>query len=363
MMGLDRYIRMTAAWLAPVAGCAIAAAAWQGAGGPALERLAHAQSDSAAGTEALLDGGIGAGFDPVAMTTSYEPPANCPGIPVGGYPGVTNDRFYFLSEVGGCANLPCFLAEVDGTEHANATLVIDEVCTLTEPIQIPSRFTLAGVGPAGEGMLVFQNLPDYAAAINVAPAVTQGGISEIVIRDLSVFRGAGGIWNSGINVSGGNIVSLQGVRVNGFAVGLFGRDAYSIRVDQSTFYGNEFNVMIHKNANHWSVRDSTLSLAARYSVKIFGPSDGPGDWNNDHVFSGVRFEGSGLGAMQLGSYGAMLMNNRFESNGNHGVTLTSSASGTRVISNLFSTDVVHDLGQGTKCGFNIGLPAGSCPGD
>lgn len=363
-MKTDRRIRTIAAYTAATVACVtVAAAASQGAGGLALERLAHAQTSSPTGPQALLDPDILAGFDPVAMSTFDGPPENCPGIPAGGYPGVTNDHFYFLSEVGGCANLPCFLAEVEGTVHANATLIIDQVCTLTQPIQIPSRFTLAGVGPAGEGILAFQNLPDYAAAINVAPAVQQGGVSESVIRDLSIFRVSGGVWNSGINVSGGNIVSLRGVRVGGFAAGLFGLDAYSVRVDESTFYGNNFNIMIHRNANHWSVRDSTLSLATHYSVKIFGPSDGPGTWNNDHVFSGVRFEGSGLGAMLLGSYGAMLMNNRFESNGTEGVSLTTSATGTRIISNIFSTDVVHDQGQGTKCGLNINLPAGSCPGD
>ena len=349
---LRSFVPRAAALLA----CAgAAAAAWHDAGRLPLEGVAHAQTAPPRGPDML------AGFDPVAILGVPDVITSCAGIPPGGYPGVTNDHFYFLSEVGGCSNLPCFLANVEDTVHANATLIIDEVCTVRQPLRIPSRFTLAGVGPAGEGALVFEDLPDNASAINVEQAVLQGGVSEIVIRDLGIYRGSGGAWNSGINVSGGNIVALEGVRVSGFAMGLFGQNAYSVRVDRSTFYANAFNVMIHRNANHWSIRDSTLGLATFYSVKIFGPADGPGDWNNDHVFSGVRFEGSGLGAMMLGSYGAMLMNNRFESNGSNGVWITPSATGTRVLSNIFSTDMVHNSGQGTRCAFNIGQLSADCP--
>jgi len=330
-------------------------AAWHDAGRLPLEGVALAQTAPPTGPDIL------AGFDPAAILGVPDVITSCPGIPPGGFSGVTNDHFYFLSEVGGCSNLPCFLAEVEDTVHANATLIIDEVCTLRQPIRIPSRFTLAGVWPAGEGALVFEDLPDYASAIRVEEEVQQGGVSEIVIRDLGIYRASGGYWNSGINVTGGNIVALEGVRVSGFSMGLYGQDAYSVHVYRSTFYANAFNVMIHRNANRWTFRDSTLGLATLYSVKIFGLSDGPGTWNNDHVFSAVRFEGSGLGAMMLGSYGAMLMNNRFESNGNNGVWITPSATGTRVLSNIFSTDMVHNSGQGTRCAFNIGQLSTDCP--
>jgi hypothetical protein len=62
-------------------------------------------------------------------------------------------------------------------------------------------------------------------------------------------------------VSNGDNIALKNVRVSGFAVGLYDRHAYSVSVDRSTLYGNAFNIMIHWDANHWSVRDSTVGLA------------------------------------------------------------------------------------------------------
>ncbi|WP_197041562.1 NosD domain-containing protein [Chondromyces apiculatus] len=344
-------------------GLSAVAVGWHQIGWVTPEGVAHAQYPSGSGGSGGSGGDMPSGFDPEAMAEGPDAPLSCAPIPPGGFAGVTNDRFYFLSEVGGCENLPCFLASVPGTVHANATLVIDELCVLDGPIRIPSRFTLAGVGPGGEGMLVFQDLPDNMPAISVEEAVGVGGISEIVIRDLGIFGDDNGAWSAGINVSGANLITLDRVRVSGFSVGLFGQDAYSVRVSDSTFYANAFNVMIYNNANHWRVRDSALSLATFYSVKVFGPSDGVRPGNNDHLFSGNRFEGSLMGAMMLGSVGTMLMNNRFESNGLNGVRILPSASDTRVVGNLFSTDTVHDSSASTKCGFNIGLPTGDCPGD
>ena len=101
--------------------------------------------------------------------------AGLPCAPAEGFPGVTNDRYYFLSEVGGCPNLPCFLNEVAGTAHSNATLIIDQQCTLFHTLRIPSRFTLAGVGMAGEGSLVFEGISANSSAIIVEDAIAQGG--------------------------------------------------------------------------------------------------------------------------------------------------------------------------------------------
>ncbi len=109
-----------------------------------------------------------------------------------------NTHFYFLSEIedliGGCQNLPCFLKAIANTKYSNATLIIDKVCHLCEPLVIPSRFTLAGVGIDGEGKLTFDNLPDGVSAIRLDKAAT-----NITIRDLAIGRIGGGV-NIGIDV-------------------------------------------------------------------------------------------------------------------------------------------------------------------
>ncbi len=320
---------------------------------------AEAQT-SGAGTSG--DAALLAGLDPVKLGDGdlLGDISLCPSIPPGGFPNVTNPRFYFLSEVGGCENLPCFLAQVEGTVHANATLVIDEVCTLHQSIRIPSRFTLAGVGPDGEGKLVFEDLPPNTAGISIKHTFPDP--TNVVIRDLDIQGSGGGPWTGGINVSNSNVVAIQNTRVAGFSIGVFGRHAYSVNVQSSSIYANAFNVMIHEDANHWVIRDSTLSLGW-IGVKIFGSDDGRGVWSNDHVITANRVEGNLIGALRLGSYGAMVMNNRFESNGYAGVTVTPQATGTRIVANMFSTDTVHDSAADTKCALNIGLAAGSCPGD
>jgi hypothetical protein len=300
-----------------------------------------------------------AGFDPVAIAAVGDVLTSCVGIPPGGFSGVTNDRFYFLSEVGGCENLPCFLAQVEGTEHANGTLVIDQQCVLSQPLKIPPRFTLAGVGANGEGSLVFDDLPDNTPAIRVTPVVFQQGVSHNVIRDLNINFTGTSHWNAGISVSQGNIVNIENVRLSGFAIGVYGAHAYSIKIENSVFYDNAFNLMLHEGANHWRVRDSVIGRAL-YGVKVFGPADGAGEWGNDHVFEGSRFEGNLLGAMRLGSVAAILANNRFESNGPNGVVIAPQAAGTRVLTNFFSNNVVHDSGDDTKCALNIGLPNEDC---
>ncbi len=273
---------------------------------------------------------------------------SCQGIPPGGFSGVTNERYYYLSEVGGCKNLVCFLNAVDGTVHDYATLVIDQRCTVRQTLRLPSRFTLAGVGMGGEGGLVFDGLPDQASAIQVDDAVGSFENSESTIRDLSIWGDfAGGVDTvAGINVSGGNIVRIDSVRVSGFSLGLYGRDAYSVLVQHSNFSSNDINVAIGDNGNGWRLRDSVFSQAGSWSAWVLGPA-------NDHLFSGNRFEGSVDGAIRLETYGTMVMNNRFESNGGVGVLVAPTGESSRIFGNIFSSDTVDDQGLDTFCQGNI----------
>jgi len=122
-----------------------------------------------------------------------------------------NTHFYFLSEIedviGGCKNLPCFLKAVANTNYSNATLIIDKDCKLSEPLVIPSRFTLAGVGIDGAGRLIFDNLPDGVSAIRLDKVAT-----NITIRDLSIGRIGGGV-NIGIDVSRANKVFIRDAKL------------------------------------------------------------------------------------------------------------------------------------------------------
>lgn len=259
----------------------------------------------------------------------------------------TSPTFYFLSEVGGCPALPCILEYFrnNNSAHEAATLVIDQRCTLRQPIIIPPRLTLAGVGITGEGALVFEDLPAGAAAISVVPAGFNG-TSHITIRDLAIGADPAENILTGVDVSGGNLVYLKNVYISGFQRGVFGDvAAYSIFIDQSNISSNTFNVMIGTDANHWVIRDSVLGNAMSWSVAIRG--------GNNHVISGNRFEHIQSGAVWLGSLGAVVRDNRFETPGKIGVQVAPGAQGNRILANIFSGTSIVNGSASTQCCFNF----------
>ncbi|HZN11166.1 MAG TPA: right-handed parallel beta-helix repeat-containing protein [Blastocatellia bacterium] len=270
---------------------------------------------------------------------------------------LTSSRFYYLSQLEpyigrDYRNLPCFLQAVGGTALSNATLVIDRDITLAEPLVLPARFTLAGTGIEGEGKLRFIGLPRGVSAIQFAP-----GASHSTIRDLSVSGpGAGG--HIGIDVSGASIIFIRDVRINGFYAGIYGArpglSALSIYIERCNIHNNDYNVLMHRDAFHWRIRDCILNQATAWGVRVYGPDDDPAPptpgqnlgSGNDHLIAGSRIEGCGEGGIMLGSHAAMLMNNRFEQNGGvggTGILILPTAGSTRLMSNmLYSNNLVDD---------------------
>jgi len=271
---------------------------------------------------------------------------------------VTSSAFIYLSELEpflgrGYQKLPCFLKALKGTQFASATLVIDRSVTLSEPLILPSRFTLAGTGIDGTGNLIFTGLADGVAAISFDNQAT-----NITIRDISIGRLNGGV-NVGIDVSRANKVFIRDVLVTGFFAGIYGSrpgtTAISVYIDRCSVFQNDYNIVMHRNAFHWRIRDCILNQAGCWGLRIFGPlgdpvpANGEPVYGNDHLVQGCRFEACGTGGALLGSDSAMLMNNRFEQNGGNGgvgVMIQSTASRTRLISNLFSGNSM--INQGTQ---------------
>jgi len=282
---------------------------------------------------------------------------------------LTSRHLYYLSELApyiapNYSKLPCFLKAVKGTEFGAATLVIDEPVTLSEPLVIPSRYTLAGTGIDGEGSLRFTGLANGVAAIRLDNQAT-----NITIRDLSIGRLNGGV-NIGIDVSRANKVFIRDTLVTGFFAGIYGSRpgtfAISVYIDRSSIFGNDYNIVMHRNAFHWRIRDCILNQARCWGLRIFGSNDDPvpvaaGElvWGNDHLIQGSRFESCGSGGALLGSDSAMLMNNRFEQNGGNGgvgIRILPTATSTRLISNYFSGNTLINQGAQTQSYGNIFSP-------
>jgi hypothetical protein len=280
----------------------------------------------------------------------------CPAIPAEGLPGLTNSHQYFLSEVGGCPQLACFLEQVVSTVHDYSTLIVDQACTganaITSTLVLPDRFTLAGVGIDGAGALAF-DLPDGVPAIRFANSADVR-IRMATIRDLSL---AGGCCNQvGIDVSNSQFVYVRNVRLQNFAFGLFGDNAFSIFVDHSSLHGNAFNIVMGDNTTAWRVRDSVASQGLM-GIQMNATARG-------HLVSGGRIEANWGPGIRIDGAMNVVEDTWFEGNGTYlntlyGVWATRQAQKTRILGNLFSSQLIGDGGTETQKCFNMSFTANS----
>jgi hypothetical protein len=282
--------------------------------------------------------------------------ASCPVIPGGGLPGLTNGHYYFLSEIGGCAQLACFLKQVPTSVHAYSTLVVDQACTgasaIKETLVLPDRFTLAGVGIDGAGVLGF-DLPDNVPAIRFKDSLDVAN-RMATIRDLNLAGSCCG--QVGIDVSNSQFVYVKNVRLQNFAFGLFGDNAFSIFVDQSSVHNNAFNIVMGDNTTSWRVRDSVASQGLM-GIQMSATARG-------HVVSGGRVEANWGPGIRIDGAMNVVDNTWFEGNGtffgtHYGIWVTSQGQKTRILANLFSSQLIGDDGAETRSCYNMSFAGGS----
>lgn len=294
------------------------------------------------------------------MFAAADARAVCPD-PAAVIAGTTSTGYYFLSQVGGCSCLASFLGGLTFSPHSAATLVIDESCTVTQTLTVPRRMTIAGVGIEGQGVLYFPNLTAEQPAINIAPG-PPGTDTYVTIRDLDIAdpgTGAATPTGRGIELIAAHITKIERVRVAGFRYGVWGSESYSVSISGSNISNNRQNVRLGLECNTWRLRDNILSRAYGWSVYVAGPNDNPPVLgSNDLLLDGNRFESNAVGAVRLGSHSAIVVHNRFESNNNLGVRVETTGVGNRLMTNVFSSDLVVDLGTDTVCMFNTGSDPG-----
>lgn len=261
------------------------------------------------------------------------------------------------------AALACFLSQIVAAQvdpdnnpaqaHSHATLVVDRRCVLRQPLTLPDRFTLAGVGPDGEGSLSFEDLPDGASALRFAPAAGPA-IRMTTIRDIRISGEASG--RVGINVSHSQFVYVDRVRMSDFAFGVSGETAYSIFISNSNFHGNAFAVMMGEDTTTWRVCDSVLSQGL-IGVVIAATARG-------HVITGARIEANDVTGVFVNGSMNVIESSWFEGNGtlprwpspgptHHAIRITNLAQKTRVLSNVFSSQLIGDAGTETQRCFNM----------
>ena len=281
---------------------------------------------------------------------------SCPVIPPEGLDGLTNDHYFFLSEIGGCDQLACFLKQAASSAHAASTLIVDQTCSnahaIRETLVLPDRFTLAGVGIDGTGVLAF-DLPDNVPAIRFANS------SSVVnrmatIRDLNLAGQCCG--QVGIDVSDSQFVYIRNVRVQNFAIGLFGNRAWSIFVEGSSLHNNAYNIVMGDDTTTWRVRD-TVANQGLIGIQMNATARG-------HLVSGGRVESNWGPGIRMDGAMNVIEGTWFEGNGqffstNYGVWVTGQGLKNRILSSLFSSQLIGDGGVETRACFNMSFAAGS----
>lgn len=281
---------------------------------------------------------------------------SCPVIPADGVDGVTNDHYFFLSEIGGCGQLACFLKQAATSVHAASTLIVDQTCSgahaIRETLVLPDRFTLAGVGIDGTGALAFA-LPDNVPAIRFTKSALVPN-RMATIRDLSISGTCCG--QVGIDVSNSQFVYIRNVRLANFAFGLFGSKAWSIFVDGSSLHNNSYNIVMGDDTTSWRVRD-TVTSQALIGIQMNATARG-------HLVSGGRIEGNWGPGIRVDGSMNVIEGTWFEGNGqffstNYGVWVTNQGVKTRILSSLFSSQLIGDNGTETRACFNMSFAGGS----
>ena len=81
--------------------------------------------------------------------------------------------------------------------------------------------------------------------------------TNITIRDLAIGRVGGGV-NIGIDVSRADKIFIRDVIVTDFFAGIYGSRpglfAFSVYVDRSSIFRNDYNIVMHRNAFHGNSR-------------------------------------------------------------------------------------------------------------
>jgi hypothetical protein len=289
------------------------------------------------------------------------PPRGCPAIPPGGFPGVTSQRFYYLTEIlpagiglndPACGEwLGCFLDQVPGTVHQTATLVIDRQCVVERTLVVPDRYVLAGVGMDGEGRLLF-DLPDSARALRFAPPPPLPAppvqIRHSEIRDLSI-GSVGCCGQVGIDLSNSTLVDVDNVRISGFAFGISGRESYYNTIEGSNLSTNGIGIVQLFDTTTWQMRENAIGFTALAGISFDATT-------RSAVISGGVMESNPFGAIWIRGLGNIVQTTWFETNGAgnglFAIRIPAAASNSRILTSLFSNNDILDASATSQRCFN-----------
>lgn len=173
-----------------------------------------------------------------------------------------NDKYLFLSEIGGVSCLRPFLKKLFAANeqgntdyrHWGCTLVIDQQVLLFSPLRLPGHFTLAGLGPHGPGALVFKNLQPGEPGVFVPQG--DGLVGYTTIRDIRIENLTPNL-EAGVRIDVGD-VRLSNTSVRGFWMGVHGRTSSNVIVSNCILAQNRTNLALEGGCDGWRIRDCDI---------------------------------------------------------------------------------------------------------
>jgi hypothetical protein len=285
-----------------------------------------------------------------------DPP--CEAYPLGEHR--TNDNFIFLREIlqgvatpedaGNCLvtwltntinyqGQPFGMANEPMGAQGIGVLVIDQPVLLTQPITVPARMILTGVGINGAGALRF----DFAGSPGPAiiPQVLGPEIpSYLSIQDLVIEYVGENAPGAGIAINHvGDLLYLRRLALRNWNVAILNNTGYSVYIEQCTFDGGNRHIEIGPQATALRARECVFRGATGPAIYLNPPNPNgdpptPVDGNTALITSCV-FSDNDWGIYVDRHQAATMIGNSFRGNVSGGIYVTSNAREARIIGNSF----------------------------
>lgn len=319
-------------------------------------------------------------------------PDLCEAFPLGKHR--TNDNFVFLREIlqgetdplqaGVClaawlARTAIGVGQPDGQANEPSVggvgvLVIDQLVEIKEPLAIPHRMTISGVGINGAGVLRFFDLPPGTEAITFISPDPAEVPSYVTIQDLVLEYVQDGVAEppgTGVDAMAvhgtGDIVYLRRLMVRNWDRGLVNSHGYSVIVEQCTFENNGMHVdVVQLEANALRLRECVFRGASGPAVNLNSPGIQFADPDPDDaiipstinanscLITGCYFTGNAYGVYVDRHQSATIIGNSFVGNTVDGIYVTSNAREARIIANTFDHGDRFDFAE-AELNVRVGL--------
>jgi hypothetical protein len=201
---------------------------------------------------------------------------------------------------------PSLQAAIDDAGETGM-VIVDQDYNNLDPLVLPRRFRMVGMGPSGKAVLAFQTL-NAGSAISIADGP---GDAWVVLEDLDVEGGytpTNGFATSavGIDLTNDSVVFLHRLLVRGFFIGVRGAQSQSVHADNtSVAVSVTNNYEITAESHGWRITGGLSSQAGRYGFLITSEV-------NDTLIQGVRMESNTFAGIVTNGVGTHIAHNRFE---------------------------------------------------